>query len=423
MKQDGGSASGGARQDLARRAIILFLNFFLIILAYYQVKSASRSLLVEYWGAANLPYVWIVSALTLGTFIGFYHRLVERHSRLAVVLGSLILFIALLVGFRILLVWPNAAVTFTFYIFVDILSVILVEQFWSLTNTVNEAEDGKKTYWLVGSGGITGGIIGGFLGASLVEWTPMTTPDLLLACAVLLGVTLALNMYMARLQLYEEVESGDKPVVAEAGWRTLIGNRYIVLIGAALFCAQLASPVVDYQFLSTVEAAFEELDDRTIFINQFFGLLGVVSLAVNLVLTPIIHRYLGVMAGMATQPLLLMISSFGFMAQPTLWVATAMKIGDRGLSYSINRASKEQLYIPVDPVHTYQAKAWIDMLGYRLFKVVGSALILLLTQWLPVALSVAQLSWLTLAICLLWLGVIALLAREYNSFALAPAAA
>ena len=152
MKQDGAPSTGGARHDLARRAIILFLNFFLIILAYYQVKSASRSLLIEYWGSANLPYVWIVSALTLGTFIGFYHRLVERHSRLAIVLGSLILFIALLVSFRLLLVWPNAAVTFAFYIFVDILSVILVEQFWSLANTVNEAEDGKKTYWLVGSG-------------------------------------------------------------------------------------------------------------------------------------------------------------------------------------------------------------------------------------------------------------------------------
>ena len=100
------------------------------------------------------------------------------------------------------------------------------------------------------------GIIGGFMGASLVKWTPMTTPDLLLACAILLAVTLGLNLYMARLRLYEEVESGDKPVVAGAGWRTLIGNRYIVLIGMALFCAQLASPVVDYQFLSAVEAAF-----------------------------------------------------------------------------------------------------------------------------------------------------------------------
>ena len=47
--------------SLKIRSIILFSNFFLIILAYYQVKSASRSLLIEYWGAENFPWVWIAS--------------------------------------------------------------------------------------------------------------------------------------------------------------------------------------------------------------------------------------------------------------------------------------------------------------------------------------------------------------------------
>ncbi len=92
-----------------------------------------------------------------------------------------------------------------------------------------------------------------------------------------------------------------------------------------------------------------------------------------------------------------------------------MKISDRGLSYSINRASKEQLYIPVDPVHTYQAKAWIDMLGYRLFKVLGSALILVLAYWLPLGSNAAQLGWLTLLICATWSIVLILLAREYHA--------
>jgi AAA family ATP:ADP antiporter len=93
-----------------------------------------------------------------------------------------------------------------------------------------------------------------------------------------------------------------------------------------------------------------------------------------------------------------------------------MKISDRGLSYSINRASKEQLYIPVDPVHTYQAKAWIDMLGYRLFKVMGSALILVLAHWLPLGENARQLGWLTLLICGAWLAVLSLLAREYHAY-------
>lgn len=423
MSEGHQKSSSSHTQDLTRRAIILFLNFFLIILAYYQVKSASRSLLIEYWGPEGFPYVWIASALVLGTFIGFYHRLVERHSRLQVVLGSCLLFIGLLTGFWMLLGFESAFAALAFYIFVDIFSVILVEQFWSLTNTITEAEDGKKSYWFVGTGGLVGGVAGGATAAALLKFTPMETPDLLLSCAGILVITFLVNLKMGRMGLYEEVPSKGPPIIAEGGWRSLVTSRYLMLIAAALLCAQLAQPVVEYQFITVIAATYPDLDARTTYISTFFIALNLVSVAVNVVLTPLIHRFLGVMAGMMIQPLALAAFSFGFMIQPVLMVAAAMKISDRGLSYSINRASKEQLYIPVDPVRTYQAKAWIDMLGYRVFKVLGSALILLFTAWLPVSLGVAQLSWLTLVICGAWVGVLVLLAREYHAYAAQPSTA
>ena len=180
-------------------------------------------------------------------------------------------------------------------------------------------------------------------------------------------------------------------------------------------------PVVEFQFLKAIEAAYSDLDERTAFIGEFFGVLGLVSIAVNLALTPMIHRYLGIMAGMLVQPVLLAVCSFGFIWQPTLAMASAMKISDRGLSYSINRASKEQLYIPVDPVLTYQAKAWIDMLGYRLFKIAGAGLIIVYTEWFALGDAVAPIGWLTLAICASWALVIAALSREYRLQAPQPA--
>ena len=149
------------KTSLGTRAAILFSNFFLIILAYYQVKSASRSLLIEYWGASNLPYVWIASALILLVFISIYNRLVERYSRLNVVLGSCLLFIIMMAGFRILLDLMPTAASIGFYIFVDIISVILVEQFWSLTDTVTRQDEVRRSYWFVSSGGLVGSIAGG----------------------------------------------------------------------------------------------------------------------------------------------------------------------------------------------------------------------------------------------------------------------
>jgi AAA family ATP:ADP antiporter len=72
------------------------------------------------------------------------------------------------------------------------------------------------------------------------------------------------------------------------------------------------------------------------------------------------------------------------------------------------------LYVPVDSVLIYQAKAWIDMFGYRLFKVTGSVVILLFTQWLPFQISVSQLSWFTVSICAIWIALILVLRHDYQ---------
>ncbi len=412
------------KRSLGTRAAILFSNFFLIILAYYQVKSASRSLLIEYWGAGNLPYVWIASAVILVGFISVYNRLVARYSRLNVVLGSLLLFIAVMVGFRTLFDLAPIASSVGFYIFVDIVSVILVEQFWSLTDTITRQDEGRRSYWFVSSGGLIGAVAGGGTALMLLKYTPMTTADLLLSSSIILGVIYLLNRRMGQMGLYREIPREGPPVIRKDGLKMFLDNRYMQLIAAALLCAQIAQPVVEFQFMKTIEASFSVLDERAEFLSGFFGILGFVSISINLVLTPLIHRFLGVIAGMLFQPLVLSLFSLGFMFQPSLIAASAMKISDRGLSYSINRASKEQLYIPVEAVHTYQAKAWIDMLGYRLFKVIGSLIILLFTQgmpwlngcaaWIPRP-SVEQLGWLTLLVCMGWAAIVIRLGREYRA--------
>jgi AAA family ATP:ADP antiporter len=212
-------------------------------------------------------------------------------------------------------------------------------------------------------------------------------------------------------------------VSAAEGWRAIVDSRYLGLIAVILLLAQLAQPLIDYQFIKSVETAFTDTDARTAYLSTFFSVLGLVAIAINLIITPLVHRYLGVMAGLLAQPIAITVSSLLFSAQPVLMMAAVMKIGDRGLSYSINRASKELLYVPVDPVQTYQAKAWIDMFGYRVFKVMGSVVILALTQWSSVPASLGELSIYVVACCLTWVVAVALLSREYRTLTAVPAAA
>ena len=411
------------RRALNTRAVVLFVNFLMIILAYYQVKSASRSLLLEYGGADSFPNAWIASAVVLTLFIGAYHRIVERVSRLNVVLGTLAVCMVLLVAFRVLLSDGGQLAAMAFYVFVDIFSVVLVEQFWSLTNTITGTREGRRSYWFVATGGLVGGVLGGWVASFLINTMGVSTEGLLISCALTLGVAFAVNVAMGRAGVYPKASVEPPASTALAGWRALTGNRYVLLIAAALLCAQLAQPLVEFQFISKVQDAYPVKDARTAFFGQFFSVMGLVSIAVNMSLTPIVHRMSGAIAGMMVQPILIAFGSAAFMFSPTLGVVSALKIADRGLSYSINRASKELLYIPVDPVLTYQAKAWIDMLGYRLFKVLGSMFILAATQWLPVRLGVPELGWITFAVCALWILVVLQLAREYRLLVVSPAVA
>ncbi len=399
---------------LSIRAAFLFANFLLIIMALYHLKPSSRSLFIEYLGADQLPFVWIGTAVTMAIFIGTYHRLVERCSRVILVLGTCLVLAGCLVAFRILLNSPGPAVAASFYIFVDILGVLLVEQFWSLTNSIYSTKEGKGWYGFIGTGGLVGGVLGGGAAALVLKHTPLQTPDLLLVAAGIILLLFVLTWLMGWLGLYCEVQRHGDPVKYQGGWQSFKKSRFLMLIAGILLLAQLASPLVEFQFMKTVEVSYQVLDERTSYLSLFFSLMGIISILVNLFLTPLIHRIFGVIAGLLIQPVMITLCSLGFMLAPGLLLISAAKICDRGLSYSINRASKELLYVPIDSVLIYQAKAWIDMFGYRLFKIFGSVLILIFTRWLPTPLTLPQLGYLTLAICTFWLLVLSKLSREYQ---------
>ena len=396
------------------RSVLLSFNFFLIILALYQLKPASRSLFIESLSSSRMPYVWIASAVAMGFFITWYHRLVERHSRIHVVLGTCLSVSAILLAFRLAFAQPGTVQSVLFYVFVDLMGVVLVEQFWSLTNSIYTTPEGKTWFGIVGSGGLVGGVAGGWAAALLITHTPLKTPDLLVISAGIILLISVLTWAMDRIGLYCEVERANHTLPRTHGWQILGQSRYFLLIAALLLLAQIASPFVEYQFLNMVERAYTEMDARTAFLSMFFGTMGLISIGINVVITPLVTRFLGTIAGLLVQPVMMGLCSWGFLLHPTLFFSGATKISDRALSYSINRASKELLYVPVDPVLIYQAKAWIDMFGYRTFKVAGSVLILLMTQWLPVTMSVNELSWFTIVICGLWVMFVMFLRQEYK---------
>lgn len=397
------------------RCVLLFTNFFLIIAALYHLKPASRSIFISSVGADYLPYVWIATALALALTIGIYHHLIARFSRFGVVLGSCAVVIVALLVFHPLVADSGFIQAFAFYIFVDMFSVVLVEQFWSLTNTTFSTSEGKRLYGLIAAGGLFGGVAGGSASSMLISRTGMQTMDLLLVAAGIVVLIVLLTLLMGRLGLYREQPGvrnhrGEPP----GDWRAILHHRYLLIIAAILLIAQVIEPLVEYQFMKVVEENVIGRDARTAYLGAFFSVMSAVAIGINLLVTPLVHRWFGVMAGLFAQPVAIMLGSVWYMSQATLQAGAFLKIADRGLSYSINRASKELLYVPIEPLLMFRAKAWIDMFGYRMFKVLGSLLILALTQWLPWSIGAVHLGWVVLGLCLVWIIALTWLGGEYR---------
>ena len=347
----------------ALRSLLLFANFFLILLAYYLVKPASRSLFLQHSDSDYLPYVWTASGLLLLLLVPGYQRLLARYGRMRVVLGSCVGTAALLLVFRMLFHHANAAVA-----------------------------------------------IG------------LTTEDLISVAAMLVLLMMAMTGRLARAGVYREREVPDAPVKLDEPTldfgvvlKSIRSSRYVALMALLVLVSQIVEPIVEYQFLHHVEAAYTDGEARTVFLSQFLSLQSGVALAVNLLLTPVIHRYGGVIAGLLMQPLLLGLSSAFYLFHNSLRAATVMKISDRGLSYSVNRASKELLYVGADAQTIFKVKAWIDMVGYRVFKIVGNVAILLIVQWAPYQQSQAALTLVVIGLCCAWLGCVVMLRRVGGS--------
>jgi AAA family ATP:ADP antiporter len=201
----------------------------------------------------------------------------------------------------------------------------------------------------------------------------------------------------------EENKTGPAAILRE--------NNYMVLVASILMLAQLAAPFVEYQFMTLVKEVYTEQDQRTVYIAQIFTWISSFALWINLLITPLIHRTFGAIAGLLVQPTMLIAGALAFIWMPVMQVSAALRVMDRGLSYSVNRASRELLYVPISTETLYRAKAWIDMLGYRLFKVFGSGVIILLTERFVEPFSLAQLSAVLVVICLSW-SLAVLLTRD-----------
>lgn len=363
------------------RALLLSLYFFITISGYYLLKPLSRSLYITYLGSDRLPFVWMTSVLMLAVIVPIFHKYTRSISASVVVHATTLACVGTLLGFLVILEKPSAVSSFLFYVAVDVFSVVLVEVFWSLANTSYKPETGRGWYGVLASGGLLGGIAGGLGSSWFIDSYHFAPVELILPAVMffLLALLLARSLFRAHYLTSEMPKSILDQETFRDFFARLRESREARAIVFILCFAQLIEPLVEFQFMSSVEHSISSLSERTTYVSNVFALVSAFGLGISIIGVPLIHKFFGAMGGLVLQPLLIGIFSCLVMLKGSLTLSSLLKITDRGLAYSTGRASRELLYTKLDGDTNFRLKAWVDVLGYRLFRIVGSMVVLAAT--------------------------------------------
>ena len=139
-----------------QKALLTFSYIFLIIATLLILKSLRDSLLLYRFGVSNLPYAFLLIAISAAVIINIYSKFVKKIRLNRLILWTTLMWICFLIFFRMLLFLEYQAkwFFFAFYVWVALYGVLATSQFWLLANYVFNAREAKRLFGFIGAGGI-----------------------------------------------------------------------------------------------------------------------------------------------------------------------------------------------------------------------------------------------------------------------------
>lgn len=337
---------------------------FAVIGLYELARPAAESLFLEAHGSAALPWVW--AAVAPASVLASHQFGLAARTRtptglfaLSAAVSALLLAALLgLVGAGV----PGAP--FALYVWKDVYIVVLVEAFWAHANARVPTADAKWTYGGFTAAGAVGGIVAGTVVGPLASGLG-TAGVLGLLVPGLLAVALG-------SRLLGPVEAGAKTVGRSAGGllegiRVVRASRYLTPLLGMVLVSQLVITLVDWTFNHALELRFPDTDLRTGVLGQVYAVINVGSLVLQ-VGTGFVLAALGVGGALVGFPLVLGVALAGHALAPIWLLLAGAKAASKVFDYSIARAAKELLYIPLSRAEQTQGKALVDVMTYRTAK-------------------------------------------------------
>lgn len=370
------------------------------------MRSSSNTLFKLAYGVQNLPVVMALVPLAVIATIAVYNLLLSRvgprKTLLATSLGSGATLFALYFWIETGAKLPTAIL----YLFREAYVVLLIEQYWAFLNSTLKENEAKRVNGPIAGWASLGAIGAGFAVGALAA--PIGTPGLLLFAAALMLPGALLSDWGYRL--CGEPQHPPKKTHTVGGLKLFRSSRLLVVLFALIVITQVYSTFVGLNFQSALQEAIPTRDAQTAFSGKFFGVVNVVAALGQFVLAPWLMGLLPVYVIHWTIPLIHIVCLGSYLLFPGLHTAGLTYLAFKSLDYSIFRASKEVLYIPLSFDARFRAKKIIDLFGYRFGKG-GTSLVIVVLQRAGFAME-SLYAWAALGAAIAWTALVGQLRSE-----------
>jgi len=366
-------------------ALLMFATVFSILCAYYVLKTAREGLILS-GGMFGLRgdelkiYATGVMAMLFVAIVPAYGALASRVRRIRLINVSYAIVLACLATFFVL-GRAGVPVGLVFYIWLGLLNMFLVAQFWSYANDLYSEEQGKRLFAIIAIGGAAGAIVGPRL-AKLAD-----TFTLMLVAAGLLAVVLALFNVVERLAVARPCVRADatKPIGGDGGFSLVLRDRYLLAIAAMAIVSNLVNSTGEYVLANVAaEHAAQVVPDgdaaarREVikaFYGDFFFWVNLVGFLVQAFLVSRVIKRLGVRGALFVLPVIAFGTYGAIAAAGGLALVTVAKTAENATDYSLQNTVRQALFLPTARDVKYKAKVAIDTFFVRFGDTVSAILV------------------------------------------------
>jgi ATP:ADP antiporter, AAA family len=374
-------------------ALLLALNVFLILMAYYILKPVREALILGEGSAELKTYMSAAQVVVLAFVVPLYAKLVASRPQMRLINTVTFFFTVCLVAFYFL-AQMGVSLAIPFFIWIGVFSLMIVAQFWSFANVIYGKSEGERLFAIVGFGASLGAVVGARVADRLIE--PVGINNLLLLGAAVLGSQVLLTNYVDRREEERKAArqaagtAGKKPVkgaVSSAAFSLVFRTRYLLLMALMLMLTNWVNTTGEYILGNIVKHHAGDLiaagqsggltEGQIIgdFYSKYFTYVNILSLVLQLFVVSRIVKYLGTAWAVMILPFI-SLGAYNILAfVPTLTFVLMAKVAENSTDYSLNNTVRNMLFLPCTYEEKFSAKQAIDSFFVRMGDVLSAALV------------------------------------------------